>query len=202
MIHARLSLRWLIWPALAVASIMLLTSWFAYARAAGKHANATLSHHQVLNTATEIASLRASQEVTTLGRRPESGLVDVVSSTLATAGVASTALQSLSPEPESPAANLAGVQYMRQRARVQLGELGLIDLGRWLSAWRESSNGWTVAAIDVIPSKPPSNLRPGDQPRLRATIVLEAVYVANPPGSSVEVPNDPSADSVSPTPNR
>lgn len=176
--------RWLV-----ATAVGLLVLWFAVAllRAEARHAAARQTHQHVLTVALKIAELRAAEAVTTLERHPHAGLLDEITSTLAEAGVTSSVLQSVTPEAESPAGTHAGVQHMHQRASVQLSELSLADLGRWLHMWQERRNGWTVASIELLPTKPPANLKPHDVPKVRASMTLEAVYIANAP--SIVSPN-------------
>ncbi len=174
---------------LAAIAVGLAVLWFAAAlmRAQARHTAAQQTHQHVLTVAQKIAELRAAETVATLERRPHAGLLEEIASTLAEAGVTSSALQSVTPEAESPAGTHAGVQYMHQRASVQISELSLADLGRWLHMWQERSNGWTVASIELVPTKPPANLKPHDVPKVRASMTLEAVYIANAP--SIVSPN-------------
>lgn len=167
------------WPVAVAVGLLVLGFGVALLRAHARHAAAQQTHQHVLTVAQKIAELRAAETVTTLERRPHAGLLEEITSTLAEAGVMSSALQSVTPEAESLAGTHAGVQYMHQRASVQLSELTLADLGRWLHVWRERSNGWIVASIELVPTKPPANLKPNDVPKVRASMTLEAVYVAN-----------------------
>ncbi len=171
------SLRWLRWSVALTAATLVAASGASLVRAHAARTTALKQYAHARTLVVELNSLRTAQEVVALGPRPEAGLLDILSMSIVTAGISQTALHNLTPESESPVGTLAGARYFRQRARLTLADITLPDLGRWLTEWRRTAKAWTVTSIDITPAKPTSSLRHTEPPRLRASIILEALYV-------------------------
>lgn len=105
------------------------------------------------------------------------GLTPRLAAALQQAGLPAGALASLSPEAESLAASQGGLRVMRRRATVTLAGVTLVQVGRFLDAWRSSEPAWIPSRIDLTPvgGKPPE--AGGDLP-LRAVVVVEAVTLS------------------------
>lgn len=126
------------------------------------------------------ASLRDLQ-----ARRPElmtshlaiDGLAPRITTTLSVAGVPKSALQSLSPEAESPSHLGQGVQLFRKRATFTLVGVTLPNLGRFLDAWRHAEPAWTITSLDLAPASGPAPPQGGDLP-LRVIITIDSIRIS------------------------
>lgn len=183
---------------LLLASVVLL-AWSARAAIlARSRLDATHAHLAAIEgKAAEVTRLRSLPVAAALEKRPEPGIVGHLTTSLAVAGLPSSLMTSFNPgsdapyvmpsDSSSPAAP-TGI-YRKQEARLTLEPLTLPELGRFLKSWKELHPEWTCAAIEVtptVPSTPTTALTPTttttgpaeSAPRLRASIGIQAVYLA------------------------
>jgi hypothetical protein len=141
--------------------------------------NAQASKITLLNT-THDASVIVSSQANTLDVSSDDEdrgvLTPRVTAALEQAGLASTALASLSPEAESQVASQPGLRVFRRRAALTLNGVTLPQIGKFLSVWRIAEPAWTPTTIDVSPAggRPPET--GGDLP-LRTVITIETIAV-------------------------
>lgn len=145
------------------------------ARAAAERTLADL--HEARSHAEEIVALRASAPAWTASGPPSGGLATRIGAALQAAGLPATALASLSAERDMKAGS-PELRARRRRATVTLAGVTLPRVGALLAAWREREPGWTVEAVDLVPEPGKAPPHGGDLP-LRATLVLEAMYIAD-----------------------
>lgn len=130
--------------------------------------------------AAEIESLRATVASRRTGVRPDAGMVGQLSTALGKAGIPTTRLAEVAPEPEtglvSSAAGTNAADLRRQAVRLTLQPVSLPEIGRFLHIWRAERPEWTISGIEVTRAGPPEV---GIEPKLRCLITLSAVYPAN-----------------------
>ncbi len=131
--------------------------------------------------AEEIAALRSADHLTAQHTKPAS-LATSTGEVLAFAGLPASVLSSLSPESEAAdrTSGKSGIALLRRRATLTLTPLTLPQLGRFLDAWRQRLDSWTVARIDLEPRRdgPPT---PGADLPLRVVLGVESVTLAPSP---------------------
>jgi hypothetical protein len=141
---------WLLWAVAILGSALAVA--VAAPGAASAHA-AAQGELVALGTTSahvkELASLRSrlAHGIT----EPQGGagtLAERVAPALAEAGMASSALQGVSPESQVG----GGDSVARRRATITFSAT-LPDLGRFLDAWRAREPAWTVTGIDLAPER-------------------------------------------------
>lgn len=167
-----------------VASAMMLVmtgSRAANARAAARDSRRELT--TVSRQATELIRLRHGTR--NFPVKPEAGLSARVAAAMASAGLAGSVFQNLSPEAQSAITGVAGTKLIRQRATLTLADLSLPQVGKFLDAWRTTEPDWVVSGIDLSPissGSAPATL--GTDLPLRAVITVEGVFTNATPGGS------------------
>ncbi len=164
---------WIVVPAASAALVVVVGSRAASARArafAAKHTLVALSSQ----TAELVALRRGGQD---LPERPEGGLATKISAAMSQAGLANAALQSLSPEAQTPLSSETGAKLSRQRATLTLSGTSLPQLGAFLNAWRTSEPDWFISGIDLSPINAPAreSALGADLP-LRAVLTIEGLF--------------------------
>jgi hypothetical protein len=90
--------------------------------------------------------------------RPEQDLATRIASTLREIGAPRESMDRLSLESDAPASgsggDAGGVAFRTQTMRVSLRRLQLVELGRFLSRWRQEQPLWTVVSIGLARSSP------------------------------------------------
>lgn len=157
-------------------------------RAAGAHARRNESRSAltlVTQQATELVRWRHAAQDSSLPLRPEGGgqglagqgLTGKVSQALTRSGLASSVMQSLSPEAESSDKGL-----IRQHATLTLSGLSLPQVGAFLDAWRTGEPDWVVSGLDLSPAgtgTPGTGVAGADLP-LRVVVTMDAVFKDQP----------------------
>jgi hypothetical protein len=146
-------------------------------RAARAHAESAESRRELISVthqASELARLRRGGR--DFPNRPEGGLAAKVASAMSRAGLASSILQSLSPEAQSAISGEAGARIFRQRATLTLAGLSLPQVGKLLDAWRTAEPDWLVSSIDLTPITSKDSPSIGTDLPLRAVIAIEGVF--------------------------
>jgi hypothetical protein len=146
-----------------------------------RNARRDLAH--VTQQATHLVSLRrAAPEVP---ERQESGLAPRVAGAMSAAGLATSVLQSLSPDSRS---GEPGARVSRQRATLSLSGLSLPQVGKFLDAWRTAEPHWIVSSIELSPIAASNGLPSalGTDLPLRAVVTIEGLFKepASRPGAS------------------
>lgn len=170
----------LLW-ALTILILVMTGTRAARARAERSESSAALT--LVTQQASELVRLRHAAKDSSLPIRPESGLAGKVSKALSRSGLASSVMQSLSPEAES--GDKAG-GVVRQHATLTLSGLTLPQVGKFLDAWRTNEPDWTVSGLDLSPA---GTGTPGADLPLRVVVTMDAIFKERPraelrPGAS------------------
>ena len=184
--------------AVALASSVTTVAWLA---SRAFHAASELESQRQRITAVvakvaELDELRQRVQVVTIAQAQDEDLTRRVTKTLASAGLPAAALSSVTPDADQPAGRTSqgNAAFIRRSARLTLDGLTLPQLGRFLEAWRSSTEGrgWTVAAIDITQGTSEQNTRiknagqetpRRDQP-LRVLLAVQAIVQPEPPPPS------------------
>jgi hypothetical protein len=137
----------------------------------------------------EAERLRSLPVAAALEKRPEPGIVGQLTTSLAAAGLPSSLMTSFNPGSDAPyvlPSNSMGNSkvtspngtYRKQEARLTLEPVTLPELGRFLKSCKEQHPEWACAAIEVVPVPQSSTASSDTVPRLRASIGIQAVYLA------------------------
>ncbi|MBL8764394.1 MAG: hypothetical protein JNM07_09015 [Phycisphaerae bacterium] len=169
--NRRIAVVWLLATASQLAVLAgAFAEWSARARETDSaRARLAVLHAQASERRTLLA---ASPRGPMLQGPPPGPLAPRVTGCLEAAGVAASALDSLSGEAESS----LGGEVKRRRATLSLAPLTLPQMGAFLDAWRTRQAEWTPVAIDLAPISG-ERTRPGADLPLRAQLVLEVVYL-------------------------
>jgi hypothetical protein len=163
---------------LASAAIVIAASTrAATARAATPDARHSL--YTASEQATELVRLRQGRHE--FSERPAGGLASKVAGAMASAGLATASLQSLSPEAQAAIASQA--KLSRQRATLTLANMSLPQVGMFLNAWRTAEPDWIISGIDLTPITSKDTPSIGSDLPLRAVIIIEGVF-KDPAGAS------------------
>lgn len=129
--------------------------------------------------ASEVLQLRAAHDRVADRKRPEDHVLAHVNRVLAEAGIPSRSLQGVRPEADialTTSADAGRTQYRRQSVNISLQRLTLPEIGAFLLRWREDDAVWTPRRIELTKHRS----RTDDDDRYDATIVISAIYVAEP----------------------
>ncbi|MBX3378385.1 MAG: hypothetical protein KF678_15430 [Phycisphaeraceae bacterium] len=163
---------------LASAAILMVTgTCAATARAAARDARHSL--RTASEQATELVRLRQGRHE--FSERLAGGLASKVAGAMASAGLATASLQSLSPEAQ--AAISGQTKLSRQRATLTLSNVSLPQVGTFLNAWRSAEPDWIISGIDLTPITSKDAPSIGSDLPLRAVISFEGVF-KDPAGAS------------------
>lgn len=174
----RSRLAMLLMTVVAVMSIAIFMSRLASADRARDAAMAQLL--EVRRDAQEVIDLRAASQRVNARERPAQDVIAMVNAAMAEAGIPNAQFKGLSPEADVALAprngpNVTPAGYRRQSLRLSLAGLSVADLGRFLAAWRQSQQIWTVTRLELTHQRSPEPVG-GDA--YDVTIILAATYIA------------------------
>lgn len=180
---------------LVIALMLACVTALALSSRAALHAKARLDTSRIRLASierkdAEVARLRALPVAAALEKRPEPGIVGHVTTSLAAAGLPSALMTSFNPGSDAPYVMAQAASgdpskstptghYRKQEARLTLEPISLPELGRFLKSWKEMHPEWTCAAIEVVPAGQSPTASSDAVPRLRASIGIQAVYLAH-----------------------
>jgi hypothetical protein len=148
------NLRWMI--VLCVVCVTVV-AWFGQGALAARnqHRDAVETYEETESALRELRALQSRQpDFIELGQEGED-LTRRVTRVLTSAGLGANALSSLTPEADQPASSARTTEgkpvYLRRSARISLDGVTMGQLGRFMEAWRTSTDGagWTVSTIDL-----------------------------------------------------
>lgn len=183
----------LIWMiAIGLSAAAIIPSGSRAARAKAKLDHASKAHAQVAASATEHRSLLAALPdwatrvpASTHAEGKDNALATRISSTLAAAGLAPSALTAFQADSAAPIAQSQLAAVERTRAVITLDGPTLPQLGAFLTAWCTREPDHVITAIDLSPqpaparaSKSPSSTTGGDAP-LHAVITIETQHLTS-----------------------
>jgi len=166
-----LAILWMLAGSAAV--IAPAAAWRSYIMAHDRASFETTRLTSLRKKGDEIVKLRAASPRWSLPAQEAGSLAPKVTLALSAAGVAASALASLSPQSQTVAAP-DGTRLLKRSAALTLTPIKLPELGAFLEAWRTASPGWVVALIDVSPDAAATTTPGADLP-LRVNLTLESL---------------------------
>lgn len=168
--------------AVVIALLAIGASWFRLDGARDRLATAQSSLVQARSDGERVLALRAARQTIAAGAQPENDVIARVNATLADAGLPRSTLRSLVPEAVvsirsggSSASSGSGPAYNRQSLRLTLGDLSVVDLGRFLLHWRETQPLWTITRLELIHQRGAGS----NAGHYDVTLVLSTIYLAD-----------------------
>lgn len=167
----RLRKRWMLLLALTL-SVLLFGQWRRLRAARGELDSRRSAYESLLQDGRGVLRLRALQETASMHERPATDLLARVNQILTNTGIPSDRFGSLNPEGDL--AWSGGDSGLRkQSSRLHLRQLLVSDLGRFLAAWSEEQELWSVESIEMTHARSTDNASLYD-----ARILLTALYHA------------------------
>ncbi len=128
----------------------------------------------------EVQDLRRQSERVAWRRKPTQDVLAQVNGSLAAAGVASAHLIDLREEADIAliADSDSGPRWRRQSMRLQLNDVDLLSLGRFLQHWQGHQPLWRMSRVELTAHDSRSRNQESND-SLNAVIVIAATYVAD-----------------------
>ena len=141
--------------------------------AANTHQQALVQRDTLISQLRELARLEAGQNRLATQRRPDNVLVSEIQDSLANAGLARDAFDSLVPRDDRV---ISGTSVRVQQVQVRLKNLDLAGLGAWLASWQARELPWLVTECQLEHQRAARGRAGAEPERYTVLVQLAAPY--------------------------